>query len=239
MRLEMESNFNKFSVNSVFENSSKTSDLYLREIEFHTKSFLKSQTFKKKRISNIENIHRIKKIPIPYRKYFNNNLNISERIINLDKYNTELTNFFSSDRDFQIYEQTKKRINSLIISNPIEFTIENNTNFNLSNRKVSKDEAESIILSINTKDKKQKSKMVYEEEFAFSDDSVDSDICPINTSNKAELGNMQILSDVFLKNKKTPDINSEIKKKKNSFKLKLQLEKDFMIVLSMVKKLKC
>ncbi len=233
----MEPNFNKFTSNFDLVNNLKSSDLYLKQIETETKLFLKSKVFKKKRIINDNSVNKIHKHSFPYRKYLKDNLILPERILDQDKYNSELLSFFSTDVDFLKYEKIKNNLQSLSISDPIQFNLLPKIDGNSNRLNISKEEAKSIILNIHPKEKKHKSKMVYEDEVPFSDDSIDSDICPIHTNNEAEFLNIQTLSDILVKNKKASEIKLEIKKKKNAAKLKLQLEKDFMIILSSIKKL--
>jgi hypothetical protein len=201
---------------------------YLKEIKESIRSYDKKPKLDKLSTMN-KVISQMKKDLHYHRNTWQKSFHeISEEI---DK-DTSYTNFLKLEK------AVKERIKTCLIINVINFSICPSTNVkSVYEDNLSKDKAKKILKNFKTKTQSNKKQIIVnEDDYEFSDDSIDYSISPVanNTNISDETTKLEeILSSVKTKS----DITNLIKKSVGSkpVKLKIRLEKDMKSILLMMK----
>jgi len=200
---------------------------YLKEIKESIRSYDKKPKFDK--LSKINKVISQMKKDLHYDKntWQTKFLEISKEI---DK-DTSYTNFLKLDK------AVKKRIKTCLITNVINFSICPSTKVkSVYQDNLSKDMAKKILKNFKTKSQSNKKQIIVkEDDYEFSDDSVDYSISPI-TYNTNVLKETIKLEEILSSAKTKSDIKNLIKKSVSlkPLKLKIRLEKDMQSILLMM-----
>jgi hypothetical protein len=158
------------------------------------------------------------------------------------QYDNDMKNdvYYQAYLEYQKFMQDRKKLLRKIneINIHIPNTIERRSIHSDNISKYESKEISNRLKNLNIK-KRPKSNIVLEQDFSFSDDSLDYDIMPVQNNNshrKDYEKNLDDLIEVISKAKSPSDIDCNLrKKKKNMASLRLMLEKEFKSVLLTIK----
>jgi hypothetical protein len=185
---------------------------------------------------NSQKISKMHKIVTQMKKYLQFNNDRWQQSI--QEISEEIEKDTSYTRFLKLEKAIKERIKTCLVINVINFSICSSSNTkSIYEDKLSKENAKKIIKKFKTsKPSKNKQIIVNEDDFSFSDDSLDYSISPIPLNTKP-LVEVQRLEEIISKAKSETELKNLIRKScsKNPTKLKCRLEVDMKSLLLMMK----